>query len=248
MQNIIASLADKYSLTKAEVMMEIEAVFAARLSQWYRLEVMAFFREDLGLEAVAYNDSGGVIMQQPVDFAELKGRNTLTRLLEAALAKTAVLKQAARYKAFERNLLWGEIAAFDPERNLHIEVEIVPGERVLALCPLNRIGLHERQTADFSPGKRRAFHLRQVEPVFLNGTPRLKITVDRVSKTLVENLLKDRLGPGAEKIGFRCVKRYVGHKSMVLATRPLPKSAIIAVDRELKERIQVKIVKALPAG
>ena len=62
MQQIIISLADKYSLTKAEVMAEIESVFAVRLTNWYRLEVMVFFREDLRLEAVVYNNSGGVLM------------------------------------------------------------------------------------------------------------------------------------------------------------------------------------------
>jgi len=46
---------------------------------------------------------------------------------------------------------------------------------------------------------------------------------------------------------LRCLKRYVGHKSIVLTTKQLPKAAIIAVDRELKERVQVKVVKSLPA-
>jgi len=246
MQEIITSFADKYCLTRAEVVAEIEAVFSAMLSQWYQLEVMTFFREDFHLEAVAYNDSGGVIMQQSVDLSEMKGRNTIIRQLEMKLAKVAVLKQTAHYKPFERELLWGEIAAIDAEHNLFVETEVVPGERVTAMCPLNRIGLHERHTRSFSIGRRRAFHLRRVDPVLLNGTPRLKVIVDRVSKTLVENLLRSHLEFVAERVQFRCVKRYVGHKSIVLTTKPLPLKAIIAVDRELKERVQVKIVKSLP--
>jgi hypothetical protein len=245
MQEIIALLTDKYCLTRAEVVSEIEAVFSAMLSQWYRLEVMSFFREDFRLEAVAYNNSGGVIMQQSVDLSEMKGRNTIIRQLEMKLAKVEVLKQAAHYKPFERELLWGEIAAIDAEHNLFIETEVVPGEKVTAMCPLNRIGLHERHTKNFSVGRRRAFHLRRVEPVFLNGTPRLKVVVDRVSKTLVENLFRSQLELAEDKVQFRCVKRYVGHKSIVLATQPLPRKAIIAVDRELKERVQVLIVKSL---
>lgn len=245
MHKIIALFADKYGLTKAEVVSEIEAVFSAMLSQWYRLEVMSFFREDFRLEAVAYNNSGGVIMQQSVDLSEMKGRNTIIRQLEMKLAKVAVLKQTAHYKPFERELLWGEIAAIDAEHNLFVETEVVHGERVIAMCPLNRIGLHERNTKNFSVGRRRAFHLRRVEPVFLNGTPRLKVIVDRVSKTLVENLFRSQLELTEDKVQFRCVKRYVGHKSIVLTTQPLPRKAIIAVDRELKERVQVLIVKSL---
>jgi len=246
MWEIIATLTEKYGLTRGEVMAEIESVFSAMLSRWYRLEVMVFFREDLQMEAVAYNRSGGVVMQNTVNFSVIKGINTLVRQLEMTLAKVAVLKQTAHYKHFERELLWGEITAIDAEHNFFVETELVPGERVTAVCPLNRIGLHERHTGNFALGKRRAFHLRRVEPVLLNGTPRLKVVVDRVSKTLVANLLRSHLGPTSDKFQLHCLKRYVGHKSIILTTRPLPKAAIIAVDRELAERVQVQVVKALP--
>jgi hypothetical protein len=246
MQEIISSFTGRYGLTKAEIMADIETVFSAILSQWYRLEVMVFFREDFHLEAVAYSNSGGLIMQKSVDLSEMKGRNTLKRHLEMNLAQAVVLRQANRYKFFERELRWGEITVCDSEHNLYVETEVIPGERVTAICPLNRIGLHERDTWKFSVGRKRAFHLRRVEPVYLNGIPRLKVVVDRVSKTLVENLLREKLAMMAAKIQIRCIKRYVGHKSIVLATKPLPKAAIIAVDRELKERVQVKLVKSLP--
>ena len=59
MQDILESFSGKYGLSKAEVMTEIESVLASRLSLWYRLEVMVFFREDMQLEAVAYNDPVG---------------------------------------------------------------------------------------------------------------------------------------------------------------------------------------------
>jgi hypothetical protein len=247
MKEIITLFTGKYGLTIADVMGEIETVFSSTLSRWYGMDVMAHFREDLQLETVAYNHSGGIILQQQVDLAEIRGRNTLLRQLEENLAKAVVLKQAVRYKSFERELVWGEITAYDTEKNLYIETEPIPGEKVIACCPLNRLGVHERNSLEFTVGRRRAFHLRKVEPVILNGTPRLKVVVDRVSKTLVEKLLKSQLGPRGEKIQIRCVKRYVGHKSIVLTTKRLPKSAIIAVDRELKERVQVKIVKSLPA-
>jgi len=248
MKEIISLFAGKYGLTRPEVMAEIESVFSVTLSRWYGMEVLAFFREDLQLEAIAFNNSGGVISQQPFDMAEIRGRNTLLKRLEENLAKVVVLKQTVRYKAFERELVWGEITAYDAEKNLYIEIEPIPGEKVIACCPLNRLGVHERNSLEFTVGRRRAFHLRKVEPVFLNGTPRLKVIVDRVSKTLVEKLLQSHLGSKAEKIQIRCLKRYVGHKSIVLTTKRLPKSTIIAVDRELKERVQVKIVKSLPAG
>lgn len=248
MQEIIALFTGKYGLTRPEVMSEIETTFSLVLSHWYGMEVMVIFKEDLHLEAVMYNNSGGVIVQQQIDLTAIKGRNTLLRQLENNLGKVVLLKQAVRYKSFEREMVWGEITAYDAEKNLFIETEPIPGEKVIAFCPLNRLGVHERNSLEFTVGRRRAFHLRKIEPVILNGTPRLKVVVDRVSKTLVEKLLKSQLGPRGEKIQIRCIKRYVGHKSIVLTTKRLPKSAIIAVDRELKERVQVRIVKSLPAG
>jgi len=247
MKEIIRLFTGKYELTRPEVMAEIETVFSVTLSRWYGMEVLAFFREDLQIEAVAYNNSGGVFSQQRFNMAEIRGRNTLLRQLEENLARAVVLKQVVRYKSFERDLVWGEITAYDAEKNLYIETEPIPGEKVIACCPLNRLGVHERNSPEFTVGRRRAFHLRKVEPVILNDTPRLKVVVDRVSKTLVEKLLKSQLGPRGEKIQIRCLKRYVGHKSIVLTTKQLPKAAIIAVDRELKERVQVKVVKSLPA-
>lgn len=246
MQAIVNSFSSKYGLTHTEIMVEIEAVFSAILSQWYRLEVMVFFREDLQLEAVAYNKANGVTGQGFVDISKMMRLNTLKKYLEQNLAKMALLKQVTRYKSYEKELLWGEITTRDSAHNIYIETEIIPRERVLAICPLNRIGVHERNTRKFMVGQKRAFHLRQVEPVLLNGTPRLKVVLDRVSKTLVETLLRSHLGPGGEMVKICYVKRYVGHKSLVLTTKRLPKAVIIAVDRELKERIEVKIVKTLP--
>lgn len=245
MQKIITSLSRKHGIPGTEIMANIETFLSSMLSQWYRMEVMVFFRDDFLLEAIAYDRMGGIIMQKPVDLLKFKDRNALNRPLEMIFAKASVFKQTARYKPFEGALLWGEISACDADRNLYIDTEIIQGEQLTAICPINRIGLHERRNSNCSLGRKRAFHLRQVEPVMLNGTPRLKVTVDRVSKTLVETLLKNRLKDGGGKTTLRCVKRYVGHKSIVLTTRPLPKEAIIAVDRELKERVQVKVVKSL---
>ncbi len=245
MQSIIASLAARHCLSRAEVLQEIESAFSIILSRWYRLEVMAFFGEDLRLEAVAYNTVGGVILQRVLDLPAILSRGTLRNYLEEHLNMAAVFKLVRRYKSFEKNLLWGEVTGCDPKYNLYVETEIIPSERIIAVCPLNRIGLHERFGGHFGVGQLRAFHLRRVEPVSLNGTPRLKVVLDRVSKTLVENLLRDHLEFDAERVKLRCVKRYVGHRSIILATRKLPREAIVAVDRELKERVQVQIVKQL---
>ncbi len=243
MQQIIKMFGDQYGLTRSEVMAEIEKVFSDILSQWYRFEVMVIFRQDLQLEAVAYNKSGGVMEQKIIDLEKIRGENSLKRHLEKSLLKAALLKQTRQYKYYEKELRWGEITAIDSGKNYYVETEVIPGETVTAVCPLNRVGLHERSSYNFSIGMKRAFHIRRVDPVLLNGTPRLKVMVDRVSKTLVESLLKEQLGYSAEKMTISCTKRYVGQKSFVVTSRRIPKFAIVAVTRELNERMQVRFVR-----
>ncbi len=205
---------------------------------------MALFQPDLQLEVVAYNEAGGIVQQRVVELNNIRGWNTIKKHLEKSLLVASVLKQTRQYKYYERELRWGEITAIDAEKDYHVELEIIPGEMVTALCPLNRVGLHERSSGKFAIGKRRAFHIRRVEPVFLNGTPRLKVVVDRVSKTLVETLLKERLG-FSQNMTILCTKRYVGQKSFVVVSRRIPKSAIVAVKQELNEHMQVIVDRKL---
>ncbi len=246
MQSIILSLASRYALSTAEVIQEIESAFARQLSQWYRQEVMVFLRDGMQLEVVAYGKRNGLPVQRTLDLPAVLSRNQFNTILESHLATAAVIKQVRLLKGFERHLLWGEVVRNRPGDHLLVETEIVPDEPIIATCPINRIGLHERNAGRFQPGQRRAFHLRRIEPVLVNGTPRTKVVLDRVSKTLTENLIRHHLGDAAHRFHFRCLKRYVGHKSIVLVTRRLPREVIIAVDRELQERIEVRIVKALP--
>ncbi|MDD2468313.1 MAG: hypothetical protein PHI97_30405 [Desulfobulbus sp.] len=246
MQSIILSLANRYALSTSEVIQEIESAFARQLSQWYRQEVMVFLREGMRLEIVAYSKLNGLPVQQILDLPAVFSRNQFKAILENHLATAAVIKQVRQLKGFERRLLWGEVIRNRTGDHLLVETEIIPDEPIIAICPLNRIGLHERHAGRFRPGQRRAFHLRRIEPVLVNDTPRTEVTLDRVSKTLTENLLRHHLGDAAHRFQFRCLKRYVGHKSIVLTLQKLPREVIIAVDRELQERIEVRIVKVLP--
>ena len=246
MQSIIVSLANQYALSTAEVIHEIESAFARQISQWYGQEVMVFLREGMQLEIVAYSKLNGLPVQHILDLPAVLSRKQFKTILENHLAMAAVVKQVRLLKGFERRLVWGEVVRNRTGDHLLIETEIIPDEPIIAVCPLNRIGLHERNAGRFQPGQRRAFHLRRIEPVLVNGTPRTKVILDRVSKTLTENLLRHHLGDAAHRFQFRCLTRYVGHRSIVLTTRRLPREVIIAVDRELQERIEVRIVKALP--
>ena len=243
MQSIIASLASRHGLSRAEVLLEIESAFSTLLSRWYRREVQVHFRQGLGLEAVAYVRVNGIVHQRVIDLPAMLGRARLSDFLERRLETIGVCGQVRRFKPCEHNLLWGEVVGSDAEGNLRVVAEILPGEPVLALCPLNRIGLHERCTGGLQVGQRRAFHLRRVEAMERNGIARVQVVLDRVAKTLVETLLHEQLGAEAGRIRCHCLKRYVGHRSLVVTDRRLPKAVILNVDHELREPVEVRILR-----
>ncbi len=242
MHKQINNIAHDHGLTPAEVIAEIEDALSVQLSHQYNADVAVFCIDGNQLEAVIYRKRNGGVTQQTVNMSQVHLGTHIRQQIKNRIARATTIKEAAYYKSFERQAFWGTIQKIDEERNLHVELEIDATEQIIALCPLNRVGVHERHSESFTRGSRRAFHLRKIEPVLRNGTPKLKITVDRTSKTLVENLLREQLSNTLRDFRIRCVKRYVGHRSIVLTSRPLPKATIVAVDRELKERIQVRFV------
>ena len=93
MQSIIASLASRHGLSRAEVLLEVESAFSALLSRWYRREVLVHFRQDLALEAVAYARVNGIVHQRVIDLPALLGRARFSDFLEQRLETAGVCGQ-----------------------------------------------------------------------------------------------------------------------------------------------------------
>jgi len=241
MQSTLLALGDRYSLSQKEILAELESILSEALSERYRLEITCHLRENLQIEIISHKFQDGVIKQHLAHIPKNLHYSKIQTLLEYRLVTSSVINQVRRLKTYEKQMIWGQISHKSPDGHIYIETEILPAEPLVAICPTNRVGIHERHRPHLQKGQVRAFHLRHVDPVLLNGLPRVKIVVDRVSKTLTENLLLFHLGEKAHQFQIRCVKRFVGHKSVVLAKKPLPKDVIIAVDRELRERIEVHI-------
>ncbi len=220
-------------------MAEIEKTFSTMLSKWHGQETVVLFGDDQ-LMALGYHATSGIVKQTPIELSTMRGWNTIKRLLDKNLAKAACLKEVASYKRKERQMRWGEIIKKQADGSFYVEIEIETGTPIIAFCSRNHIGLHEHDRLNV--GMRRAFHLRRIDPVYLHYIPRVKVVVDRVSKTLVENLLLSQLQK--RNVEIHCLNRYVGHKSFVESSVFLPKKIILAAAHELNEHIQVKVVKA----
>ena len=241
MQSTLLALADRYSLSRQEIFAELESILSEVLSERYLSEITCHLRENLQMEIISKKFQNGVIKQHLPHIPKNLNYSKIQALLEYRLGISSVIKHVRRLKALEKTMVWGQINHKSPDGHIYIETEIFPAEPLVAICPINRIGIHERHRPHLQKGQVRAFHLRHIDPVLLNGLPRIKIVVDRVSKTLTENLLLFHLREKAPQFQIRCAKRFVGHKSVILAKKPLPKDVIIAVDRELRERIEVHI-------
>ena len=235
---IISSFIDRYGLSRGEVMAEIEKSFSDILSRWHGRETIVLFSDDQ-LTAFGYIKTDGKVTQVPVDLTTMRGWNSVKRILDTNLGRAAILKETATCKRKERQMRWGEIVRKQSNGGFHVEIEIEEGVPITSYCPNNYVGVHER--GSLMAGQKRAFHIRRVEPVYLRQTPRLKVTVDRVSKTLVERLLQSK---ASGNVQIRCRNRYVGQKSFVESSAFLPREVILAASRELGEHIQVRVIKA----
>lgn len=236
-RDIISSFVDKYGLSRGQVIAEIEKTFSSMLSRWHGQNVVVMFGDDQ-LTAFGYHHNSAEMVQVPIELTTMRGWNTIRRILDKNLGRAACMQEVAKYKHKEHGLFWGEIIKKNNDFSLSVEIEIEPGTPMVTTCLANHIGVHEREK--IIVGQRRAFHLRRVDPIRLNGTPRIRILVDRVSKNMVSGLLRSQLN-GAIKI--RCLKRYVGRKSFVESSGFIPKKVILDASRELGEHIQVKIRK-----
>ena len=189
-QNIISSFVNKYGLTRGQVVAEIEKTFSSMLSQWYRQDVVAMFSEN-HLIAFGYHRNSSETIQVPIELTTMRGWNTIKRILDKNLSNAACLEIVKMYKRKEHRIYWGEIIKKDNKSNFIVEIELEPVDVVYATCLSNHLGVHERKVV--TVGQKRAFHIRRIDSVFKNNTPRVKVLVDRVSKYLVEGLIWSKL-------------------------------------------------------
>ncbi len=99
-------------------------------------------------------------------------------------------------------------------------------------------------------GEQRCFRVSKVRGVILEGVPRLKVHLDRMSPELPVLLIQDemrRRDAWRGDIRVKGVKRIGGAFSLVAATERLPPYAIRRATEELHERVRVVYGKdALP--
>jgi len=242
---VLTSFVDQYGLSRAVVLEVIVNTLSRMLSHWHQMQVMVLYSEGR-LQAVGYSPFYGGYRDKDIDLRTMRGWNTIKRMLDQEMTRTVCVQEACAFKSHEHELRWGEILKHQDD-GLLVEVIMDDGQAILAECPYARIGKHERHSDAFKRGSRRAFHLRRIDPILLNGTPRLRVILDRESKRLPECLLRERLEAHKFRmvgLNLQCEKRIVGMRAIIRVNHQIPRDPIIETACELSgERIQIKVDK-----
>ena len=235
---IIDEFVDKYSFPRKQVIGEIERVFSSMLSRWYGMNVIVLYSNS-SLKAFGYSKSAGCYVQREFDLQKdkPKGWQTIKRIIEQNMLRAACNEEYYLHRN-ARTMGWGSICDIDPGSKLIVELALAKNFEIYAECPITKIGRHERRTSAFNIGEKRAFWVRAIHPVTLNGTPRISVTLNRTSKYLPEMLLMSEMHD--KDLTVKCSHRYPGKKSFLIANKFIPKSMILNVENELHEYIQVK--------
>lgn len=235
---IIDEFVAKYGFSRKRVITEIEKTFSIMLSRWYRMEVIALYSKGK-LIVFGYVKSEGCYVQKGINFTSknLKGWNTLKRLIKQNMARAASCEQYYLHRN-AGTMGWGTVVKIVPGEKLFVHLESMNGLEVYANCPLAGIGIYERLNGNFAVGRKRAFGVKAIHPVTVNGVARISIELSRTVKHLPALLLTEQVRNRQTRI--RCVKRFPGKKSFVISNRFVPKSMILKIEDELHEHIQVR--------
>lgn len=245
----IAELTREYGLQEFEVIATIEELFSQHLSRWHKQTVLVRILEDYTLDATVFNSLTGNLESRKVTANSLKinsakGFNSIRRQIAKLLYRKATIKEVSLYRQFLHEIVNGEVALVDKiTGRLYVEIELQRGVPLTAICEYQYQTPYMKKNAHYLIGEKMDFHLNKVEMVEFQGVPQINVYLDRTSRILVTKLLKRELNGSAATTRLTCVKRIAGGYSLVLSNQKLPKEAILAVDRELKEKITVFATK-----
>ncbi|HFB97568.1 MAG TPA: hypothetical protein ENJ62_00355 [Bryobacterales bacterium] len=244
LREIAREFQEKYGLPRDVVEQEAIAALERELSVRYRRRVWVNWDPEKNSGGVCVWTLGrrdGVPWEFEIPLENIRGWNTLRRAIERALERMVVIRDCEALRPYRNTLVWGEVLLHTAEDVLYVKAEIRQGEPIVCVCPKVLLPKRERR-AGFIRGERRAFYYHKHECVYVDGMPRLKVTLSRTSWRLPVLLLKHFLyeaGGRVEGLKLVPIERHAGVISRIAASRPLPREGILQTCRELNERIWV---------
>jgi len=170
------------------------------------------------------------------------------KALVAAAERTAA---ARLYSSLVKDVCLGQVVSM-PSPQYGVRVKLLRPmtneyeEGILGVADWRNIPPHER--AHTHLGDRKYWYISSVYTVMNHENVReARIKLSRTSINLPEKLMRHYLRLAGEdgNLALKCEKRILGAKSVIVTERRIPLEVIKAVSNELKEFIEIKIIKRL---
>jgi len=222
----------KYDLPAPEAALAIEEAISGILSRAFNMEIIANVGE--GLEVIALDD-------RRIDPATLSRqlKRQIRYQIERELEKRQSLREQDYLRSLRGRVILGDVRKVLKNGDLTIALEVEDRFRSLILtgiCPARQVPPHERGCLHI--GVKKLFLITSVLPVMEKDKAKVLIRLSRTSKTLPENLLREKTG----ELSIRCRRRIAGAFSEIETSQRIPKEVIQSVSNELGERIIVRVV------
>lgn len=225
-------LLTKYDLPAPEAALAIEEAISSILSRAFNKDIIANMGDEL--EVIAMGD-------RRIDLATLSRqlKRQIRYQIERELEKRQSLREQNYLRSLRGRLILGDVRKVSTNGDLTIALEIEDRFRSLiltGLCPVRQVPPHERGCLHI--GATKTFLVTSVLPVLEKDKAKVLIRLSRTSKTLPEKLLREETGEQS----IQCRRRIAGAFSEIDTSQGISKEAILAVGKELGERIVVRVV------
>lgn len=234
MLSLIEEISSKYAIEVAEAQEIIEKTISEVLSYAIKCDV-GFTIDDKTI--VVYGEKEKFIF--PVEKINKNIIRLIMSKLEARFQAYSTMQDYKIAKTLVGTVVGGFITKVINKDSIYIDIESEYGT-LNGVC--NYSNQPPKERGKYKLGHFYYFYVNRATLIKVGGVLHQEITLSRTSKSLVSGLLrKELLERFIDDIEVTCVKRMAGVYSKVLATKRIPKDCIVAVSKELKERVIVNL-------
>lgn len=236
----IIELSEKYRLPEWAVREEVEKALSEILTHRLGFEVEALLRnrgDTLELWGVIPRCGDIEVRRISPESVRKTLEREIKHKIALALLKQGVINHHEQLKVLIGTMVYGSISRIQPSGSLDVELQGPAGESLTAVCdPASQT---PKERGNYRRGEVLPFAVKSVQPLLINGIPRLEISLSRNSKGLVEGLLREELKNMGCEAEIRCTKRTAGAFSEIRASKRIPRECVKHVSDTLRERILV---------
>ena len=232
---IPADLLARYGLPEDEAARVVEDALSRVLSGAFGREIVARVGRTVEVFPVSRDQEATISLEG----ISKQLRRQIRYQIERGLEYRQAVRERDCLRALQGQVIPGEVARLTADGGLLVKIEVPDHFRRLVatgICPVRGLPPHERD--EIRAGRVAFFHVTSVVLDRQGHTPKVRVNLSRSSRALPVLLLREETGEAS----LRCRRRIAGAFSEIETAKPLPKTAILAVGKELRERIIIRVL------